>query len=257
MLQSAADEATRFLFKDHPWTNANFIEVLGGKEGSLQKVLFLVVDKGYIDVKNKCFQPEKPERGAPIRVKLFTPPASTKPPKPGEPPHGPPLPEFYEWEPRQDGIPFDCAKKRWGVVSHVNMEKQLVRVSLSAKYCGLLYFSTMPEAKNLVLGDVLIVYMNDLTEKAQNPIPILNFRKDSRHLVKGLYREFAGKVSIREGNPFGFVQDTSDIFVSPALVSQYHLTDSISISGWALCEWNKRKEQPGWSALTIESNVIL
>jgi hypothetical protein len=253
MLQSAADEATRFLFKDHPWTSANFLEVLESKDGRPPLLLFLVADNGCIKVKNRCIQTEKPDRGAAIRVKLFSPPASTKPPKPGEPPHGPPLPEFYEWEPRQDGVPFDCAKNCWGVVSQINIEKQFARVSVTAKFFGLLHFDTMPAAKDLVLGDVIIIYTHDQKSKDVDLIPVLNFRKDSRHLVKGLYREFNGKVSIREGNPFGFIKDTSDIFVSPALVSHYHLTDSMSISGWALSEWNKKKEQPGWSALIIEA----
>jgi tetratricopeptide (TPR) repeat protein len=252
MLQSAADEATRFLFKDHPWTPANFLEVLDSKDGRPPLALFLVPAKGCIKVKNRCVQSEKPERGAAIRVKLFSPPASTKPPKPGEPPHGPPLPEFYELETRQDGFTFDCANSCLAVISQVSLEKKFARVSLTPKSFGLLHFESFSDATQLILGDVVRVYISDQDLKAQEFVPIFSFRKDARQAIIGFYREFSGRISIGEGNSFGFVSGINDIFVSPAIVARYHLADSKRISGWALHEWNSNKGKTSWSALTID-----
>lgn len=251
-LEEFADNATRLLFAKHPWTPANFIEVLESKDGRPPLLLLLIADKGYIRVKHRCNQGEKPERGAAIRAKLFWPPVSTKPPKPGEPPHGPPLGEFYEWESRRDGAPYDCAKSYCGVVSQVNTEKMFARVSLTAKSFGLLHFDTFPEATALIPGDVVIVAASDLQSHAEDYIPVLNFRKEPRHPVHGLYREFEGQLDIRNSNSFGFVTDRESIFVSPTIISNMGLSSGDRVKGWAIREWNKKKQQEGWSTLTIE-----
>lgn len=251
-LQPAAEEAARFLFKDHPWTSANFIEVLDGKEGRPPLTVLLLADKGYSKVKKRCAPSDRPERGAPVRVKLFWPPISTKPQKPGEPAPAPPLGVIYEWEPRQDGTPYDGAKQYCGVVSQINTEKHFVRISLSAKRFGLLHFETSPQAYDLAIGDMVTIWTNDLTTYSEDLVQILNFEKQPRRSVSGLYRQFEGIIDIRNGNPFGFVRDDTDIFVPPNLVASHRLTDHHAVKGWALCEWNKKKNQPGWSALTIE-----
>jgi hypothetical protein len=251
-LQPAAEEAARFLFKDHPWTSANFIEVLDGQEGRPPLTVLLLADKGYSKVKKRCAPSDRPERGAPIRVKLFWPPISTKPQKPGEPAPAPPLGVIYDWEPRQDGTPYDCAKQYCGVVSQINTEKQFVRIALSVKRFGLLHFVTSPREYDLAIGDMVVIWSNDLSTHREDLVPILHFQKTPQRSVTGLYRQFEGLIDIRNGNPFGFVRDDTDIFVPPNLVSSHSLTDHHAVKGWALCEWNMKKNQPGWSALIIE-----
>jgi hypothetical protein len=251
-LMSAAEEANRFLFKDLPWTSANFIEVLESKDGRPPLTILLIADKGSCKTRNRSSALERPDRGAPIRAKLFWPSVNKTPPKPGEPPHGTPLAEIYAWELRQDGTPYDCAKKRVGVVSQTNEEKRFARVSLNEKLFGLLHFDTFPDSRQLQLGDVVIIWATDILSGNKDSVRILNFRKKSKCSVDGLYCAFKGSINIRNGNAFGFVKDTVDIFVSPHLVSAHHLVDQVLIKGWAVCQWNKKKGKPSWNVLTID-----
>lgn len=174
-LGPVAEDASDFLFKDQPWTAANFIEVLESNAGRPPLTILLLAEKGECKIKNRCAPSERPDRGAAIRVKLFWPPISTRPLNPGELPHRPPNGEIYAWEPRSDGTPYDCAKRY----------------------------------------------------------------------------SFEGRIDIHDGNAFGFVKGSTDVFVSPSLVSKHQLVDGMTVKGWALYEWNDKKGQQGLSALTI------
>lgn len=251
-LQSAADEATRFLFKDHPWTSANFIEVLESQDGRPPLTVLLLADKGYCKVKKRCPSVDRPERGAPISVKLFWPPLSTRPLKPGESPPRPPLGIIVDWEPRCDGVPYDCSKKYWAVVAYIDTNKGVAKIAVSSRLIGYIHYSEFPDVHILSPGDLITIWTNDLRDTKEPIVHVLNYSTTSRRSVKGLYKEFEGQICIRAGNPFGFVKGSTDIHVSPNLVSRHRLSDNQRIRGWALCEWNKKKAQQGWNALIIE-----
>ncbi len=250
-LKKPAEDAVLLLFKDHPWTCANFVDVLNSHDGRPPLTVLLLADKGYCKVKKRFVSDYRPAPGTPINVKLFWPPPSTKHLKPGDPPHMPPLAVIVDWEPREAGKPYDLAKKSYGVVSLVNTQKGFVRVSLSAQRFGLLHYDTFPSAKDLALGALLIVWINDT--KKEKRIPLLHFEKKERGEVKNLYREFSGAISIKAGSLFGFVQGAADIFVPPDLVLAHKLVDSQQVKGWAIAEWDKKKARAGWGALTIEA----
>jgi len=256
-LKPAAEEATRYLFKSAPWTSANFIEVRESQDGRPPLTILLLADKGYCKLKKRCASSVRPERGAPISVKLFWPPMSTKPLKPGDPPPGPPLGIIVDWEPRCDGVPYDCAKKYWAVVTYIDTNKGAAKIAVSSRLVGFIHFSEFPNAHTLTPGDVITIWTNDLQNTKETIVHMLNYNTTIRCPVKGLYQEFEGQICIRAGNPFGFVKGSNDIHVSPNLVLRHHLSDNQQIRGWALYEWNKKRAQPGWNALIIEEPEVL
>lgn len=256
-LKPAAEEATRYLFKSAPWTSANFIEVRESQDGRPPLTILLLADKGYCKLKKRCASSVRPERGAPISVKLFWPPMSTKPLKPGDPPPGPPLGIIVDWEPRCDGVPYDCAKKYWAVVTYIDTNKGAAKIAVSSRLVGFIHFSEFPNAHTLTPGDVITIWTNDLQNTKDTIVHVLNYSTTSRCPIKGFYQAFKGQICIRAGNPFGFVKGNNDIHVSPNLVLRHHLSDNQQIRGWALYEWNKKRAQPGWNALIIEEPEVL
>ena len=200
-LHQYAEEAGRFLFKDHPWTKANFIEILPSNDGRPPLAILLIEGKGNCKIRNRCSGRECPERGTAINVKLFWPPPSSKPVKQGEPPHSPPLGEIYDWESRQDGKSYDCANKVLGVVSQVDPEKGFVRLAFSARSFGLLYYDSLPISKLLKIGDVVTAFVDKPNKIIpENRVRIHNFEVVGRQAVRNLYHEFNVKLEIRPQN---------------------------------------------------------
>lgn len=62
-----------------------------------------------------------------------------------------------------------------------------------------------------------------------------------------------GKVDKKANNPFAFLKsDAEDIFLSPAVVSKYNLIGKEVITAAAVYDFNKKKNEWGWSCISIK-----
>jgi len=138
------------------------------------------------------------------------------------------------------------------VVSRINTDKELACVSLNYSDVVLLHYDRNPEARQLVPGDCISIKMEQNSKTGQF-YPII-WSKKIRVEIKQLFVKFSGTISIRDGNPFGFVGAHGvDVFISPPQVKSLNLEDDDQISGWAIQGINKKKKQASWSALLLDS----
>jgi hypothetical protein len=150
-------------------------------------------------------------------------------------------------EPRE-GREWDIFPSLGGVVSHVNIDKGITRITTSKTGFCLLHFNKFPEAKNLSLGTFVGVKMR--RDKKRNRNHAVSFRVIHKLPEGGDYfKSFTGEIRINDGNAFGFV---NDYYVAPLIIKDLGLVDGDHVSGTGVCEWNQRKCKYSWSTITIK-----
>lgn len=144
---------------------------------------------------------------------------------------------------------FQNIQEELVAVEFVNEHKQVLNfVKDQTKYGFFKYKGCINNPK---IGDVLKVrfdgdgqdnYFKILTAKVElNPAP-----------MKAL-KQFSGLLKVNTKFSFGFVDD---IFISPDLMKKDNLLEGSTISGQAIMSFNKKKNEWGWKALSIEKEQI-
>lgn len=148
----------------------------------------------------------------------------------------------------REGTLWDILPRIGGVISHINNDKQVVKVTTSKKNFCLLYFDKFPEIEQLPVGTFLGVQMR--TDSKRNISHAVTAQViDALPEGSDYYQDFDGFIDIGEGNAFGFVDDS---YVAPAMIKDLHLEDGDHIIGKTICEWNDRKRKSTWTVLSID-----
>jgi tetratricopeptide (TPR) repeat protein len=149
---------------------------------------------------------------------------------------------------RREGDEWDILPLIGGVVSHINEDKQVAKVTTSKRNFCLLYFDRLPEAEGLALWDFVGVKMR--TDKKRNISHAVSFQAIEK-LPEGCdyYIDYDGFIDIGAGNAFGFVDDA---YVSPAFIKSLHLEDGDHIIGKAICAWNDEKMKSTWKVTSVD-----
>ena len=149
---------------------------------------------------------------------------------------------------RREGEEWDILPLIAGVISHINVDKAVSKVTTSKRTFCLLYHDKFPEAEKLTLGSFVGVKMRTDTKRNISHA-ILFLVIDALPEGCDYYIDYDGFIDIGDGNAFGFVDDA---YVSPAFIKSLHLEDGDHIIGKAICEWNDKKMKSTWTVTSVD-----
>lgn len=130
------------------------------------------------------------------------------------------------------------------VVEYVNFEKKIINFVKDKSKHG--FFKYSGALKKPEVGDILRVRFNG---EGQNGFyKALTARKAGAEDVSDATRSFAGTFKLLSPHSFGFVDD---VFMDPAIVKRYKLENEVAITGKAILSFNKKKNEWGWKAFSV------
>lgn len=136
---------------------------------------------------------------------------------------------------------------RAGVIDNQNAEKALAHVAFSIDEGVVIPYRRFKGISEMRVGDIIEVGLADDDQRA------IKWRKSAATTLDGYFRQFAGELTQRTGQSFGFVitEDNERIFIHPNLMGSAFSTGS-SIVCRAVMGKDKQGKQ-GWRALTLEA----
>lgn len=130
------------------------------------------------------------------------------------------------------------------VVDFVNRDKNVLYfVANQGKHGGLKYGKRL---RNVRIGDLLLARFSE--ESRDGMYRVYTLQSAAKETVSDLKRSFEGVISIRSGQPFGFVDQ---VFVEPDMVQKNNLLDGQNLKGTCVLSWNKKREEMTWKAISF------
>lgn len=131
------------------------------------------------------------------------------------------------------------------VVEFVNENKNMLSfVKDKLKFGFFNYSGVLSKPK---VGDLLYVRFNGA---GQNGFyKVLTALEAESNVTSAAIRDFEGTLNVIAPQNFGFVED---IFIEPKMISESNLTEGQPAKGKAILSFNKKKNDWGWKALTIQ-----
>lgn len=132
-----------------------------------------------------------------------------------------------------------------GVVEHINADKALSYVALSATEGIPLYHRTFPEVVSHPPGTLLEIGQADASGPAQD------WRVAKVKSLPGFYELRLGQMTRQDGHAFAFIRtEPENVFVPPALANDFLPGQPIDITCWAIRRAD-RSGKIGWRAVRI------
>ena len=157
--------------------------------------------------------------------------------------------QLYIIENREVTENLDIFPEYIGVIDHINHEKKIAHFIVDTKVHGILNFSNISFKFSIAdtVAIKLAIYKNDreikysvLTCKATDKIP-----------NNSIFKNFKEDVSVSNG--LGFTSD--DIFIDKSIIEKFGIKDGDIIEGYAIKNFNKKKNVWGWKAIKITKNT--
>ena len=96
-------------------------------------------------------------------------------------------------------------------------------------------------------GDAIAVRIVKYMSKQGERYKVLTSSKTTKPIPISLVKPF--RENLREQNGMGFTN--SGIFIPPPMLSKHNIKDNDSVSGLAILNFNKKRAEWGWKALSI------
>lgn len=136
---------------------------------------------------------------------------------------------------------------RLGVIDNQNPNKMLAHIAFSPIEGTVLNYRSFKRVAEFKVGAVVEVAL------AGSPARPLRVKHSEEHRIPGFCEEFAGKLTLRAGQLFGFMQATGGerIFVPPHVLPPSRLISDGNFKCRAIMAPNKKKGEFGWKALVV------
>lgn len=149
---------------------------------------------------------------------------------------------------KRTGEPWDIVPVRIGVVRHVNPEKGVSAVAVGRSEFCLFHHDRFPEMAEINLGKTVAVKVR--RDKKRNILRPLAWELTDRTPCTSFCKRFEGSIELNGSGRFGFVDH--EIYVPFELIDQCGLENYDFVRGLAISELNKKKNEYGWRALTLD-----
>lgn len=232
-----APYAEELLYSDLPWMNAVlgdtfFIE---GKKDKAKRKLYVQSSSLPMEViipeSKLTFEAGKP--GAALKIK-------------GEPDRENRF-QVYAIEERASNEDWDIFEQQIGIVDHVNTSKKLIHFMISRTIDGVIHFSDLSE--RFKEGDAISLRLAKYTSRQGTRYRVLTSSRTTNPIPSSILKPFSDDV--REENGMGFTDD--GIFIPPPLIRENSINDGDFVIGQAVLNYNKKRSEWGWKAISIES----
>lgn len=141
---------------------------------------------------------------------------------------------------------WDIFTERIGIVDNVNYQKKLLHFIVDKNIDGVVPFSELNS--EFREGEALAVKLSKYQTKHGLRYRALTATKTDKEAPTSLRMTFLEEVRILD--QLGFT--TSDIFIPPPIVKRFDIKDGDVVSGVALLNYNKKRDEWGWKAVSIE-----
>ncbi len=131
-------------------------------------------------------------------------------------------------------------------VESVNNQKSIINFVVSMQKHGFTSykgFDVKPKA-----GDVLAVRFAEKPDEKSSFYKVLSVRKTDQVPPPEIYKKTGGRLRIKPGNSFGFV---NDVFFPSGLIEKNELKNNDAVEFVALLTHNRKKKDRGWKAIKI------
>lgn len=153
---------------------------------------------------------------------------------------------YQQFQDLAEEILFGDVPEEVIVVDFVNKEKDVLYfVGNQGKHGGLKYGKRL---RNVRIGDLILARFSD--ESRDSMYRAYTLQPAAKETTSDLKRTFEGTVSIRSGQPFGFVDQ---VFVDPDMVQKNNLLDGQTLKGTCVLSWNKKREAMTWKAIGLSN----
>jgi hypothetical protein len=151
---------------------------------------------------------------------------------------------YTKFQDLAEEILFGDVPEELVVVDFVNRDKDVLYfVGDDGKHGGLKYGKRL---RNVRIGDLILVRFSG--ESRDGMYRVFTLKTAPKEIASDLRRTFEGVISIRNGQPFGFVDK---VFVEPEMVKKFKLSDGKTVKGDCILSWNKKQERLTWKAISI------
>jgi tetratricopeptide (TPR) repeat protein len=149
----------------------------------------------------------------------------------------------------REGEPWDVLPLDVGLVTHVNQERGLTSVALGKSTFCLVHHDRFPEVLGYKAGDALGLRSRRGTP-GERPIP-LSVEPTTSKPEADFARSFRGKIRISK-TPKGLFGFVHDVYISQGFLKELDIKKTdVEVCGQAVCEWNNRKSEYTWKAVSI------
>lgn len=145
---------------------------------------------------------------------------------------------------KADEVLFADLPVEVAVVEYVNRDRKILNFIVSQDKYGHLKYDRF--LRNVDIGDRIEVRLEG--PSGDGFFKAITLNKTEREPEATILKTFAGIMTIRPGNVFGFVDD---VFVEPDLIKRFKLVDDDFIAGKALRSFNKKKNSWGWKVMEV------
>ncbi|WP_020560809.1 DUF7017 domain-containing protein [Thiofilum flexile] len=158
--------------------------------------------------------------------------------------------QIYTIEDRSTKEKWDIFNELIGVVYYINREKGLLHFRISKTIDGLMPIGSLSDKYEE--GDAIAVRISKHTNKKDIRYKAITSCRTTKPIPESLIKSF--KSNVREDNGMGFTDD--GVFIPPQMIKAYDIRDDDYISGKAILNYNKKRSEWGWKAISINSVVI-
>ena len=159
--------------------------------------------------------------------------------------------QVYTAQERLNGELWDIVDEKVGVIDHLNHEKKLVHCIISKVIQVTIPFSQLKE--RYTIGDSLALKLSKYTTKQGERFRALSVKRSEQAAPSNVRKEFYEQIEVN--STFGFTDNS--IFVPPDLIKQKNIEDGDQISGVALLNYNRKRNEWGWKAISVNKENII
>jgi tetratricopeptide (TPR) repeat protein len=143
-----------------------------------------------------------------------------------------------------EDILFSSDPKQAILVAHVNKEKQMISYSIDKVNSG--FFKYKGLVHNPEVGELYDVRIAEKDE--ESGFTRINTLEKSDKTEHSMLKEEEGKVRIKEGASYAFINDT---FIDPNSVKKHNLRNEDKIRIKSILSFNKSKDNWGWKMAAL------
>jgi hypothetical protein len=127
----------------------------------------------------------------------------------------------------------------------VNTEKSVLHFIVDRTIDGVIPLADL--ATQFKVGDAIAVQLSKYSTKNGPTYRVLHAEATDEMPSAQVRKQFNDEVRVSNGMGFTL----GDVFIPPPLVAEHHIRDGQSVSGVAVLNFNRRRQNWGWKAISL------
>lgn len=140
---------------------------------------------------------------------------------------------------------WDIFPEYIGVIDHINTEKKIAHFIVDKTINGILHFSDFPF--NFNIADAIAIRLSTYQSDREIRYSVLTCKPANKIPSPSVFKKF--NAEIRVSNGLGFTDD--DIFIDRPMIEKFGIENGNVVEGFAVQNFNKKKNVWGWKAIRI------